>query len=94
MGSKMVFTGDAVAATGAGLAGLASTVAAVVGSRGGAGGALGSPAVAAEHSSASGDQRRRAVLVGEQLRAVAGLAQEAAAAAERVESELEAATRG
>ena len=93
MVSKMVVTGDALAATAAGLEGLASTVAAVVGSRGGAGGALGSPAVGAEHSSASGDQRRRAVLAGEQMRAVAGLAQEAAAAVERVESELEAAAR-
>ena len=94
MGSKMVLEGDTLGAVGTGVAGLASTVAAAVGARGGAGGALGSSAVGAEFSSASGDQRRRAVLAGEQLRAVAGLAQEAAAAVERVESELEAATRG
>jgi len=94
MGSKMVLTGDTLGAVAAGLDGLATTVAAAVGARGGAAVALGSPDVAAEFSSASGDQRRRAVLAGDQLRAVAGLAQEAAAAVEQVESELEAAAHG
>lgn len=94
MGSRLVLAGDTLAAMATGIDELAGRVGWSVGLRYGAGGAIGSPSVVTELESTAGDQRRRSELVGESLRAVAGLARAAADEVERVESELEGAGRG